>query len=129
MPATAITGPQGQVDIVFDITTPTVAVSEKFSITVTRAFRVIGVRVICKTSAVNGLINVLKGASSITGNIACATLNTVEDAVSVDATFATFAVGDTLNVTASAVAAGVRGTIVVQTAPVPFADQATVTGT
>jgi hypothetical protein len=127
--ATAITGPQGQVDIVFDMTTPTVAASEKFSIAVTRAFRVIGVRVICKTAAVNGLIDVLKGASSITGNVACAVLNTATDAAAVDATFATFAVGDTLNVTASAAAAGVRGTIVVQTAPVPLADQATVTGT
>jgi hypothetical protein len=127
--ATAIAGPQGQVDIVFDMTTPTVAASEKFSIKVTRAFRVVGARVICKTAAVNGLIDVLKGASSITGNIACATLNTVADAAAVDAAFATFAVGDTLNVTASAVAAGVRGTIIVQTAPLPLADQATLTGT
>jgi len=127
--ATAIAGPQGQVDIVFDMATPTVAASEKFSIVVTRAFRVIGVRVICKTAAVNGLIDVLKGASSITGNIACAVLNTATDAAVVDSSVATFAVGDTLNVTASAAAAGVRGTIIVQTAPVPLADQTTITGT
>jgi len=117
------------VDIVFDMTTPTVAASEKFSIKVTRAFRVIGVRVICEANAVNGLVEVLKGAASITGNIACATLNTATDAGTIDATAATFAVGDTLNVTASAAAAGVRGTIIVQTAPVPFADQTTITGT
>lgn len=129
MAATAITGPQGRVDIVFDMLTSTTAASETFSIVVTRAFRVTGVSVICKASVVNGAVNVSKGGSSITGNIACVTLNTITNATSVDNAFATFAVGDTLNVTATAVAGGVRGTVIVQTAPLPLANQSTVTGT
>lgn len=128
MAATAIAGPQGQVDIVFDMTTPTVAVSEKFSLVVTRAFRVLGVRVICERNAVNGLVEVLKGASTITGNIACGTLNAVVDGTVTNNAVATFAVGDTLNVTASAAAGGVQGIVIVKTIPLPLANQTTITG-
>ena len=128
MPATAAYGPQGRVDIVFDMATATTAASETLSIKVTRAFRVVGVRVICETAAVNGLIDVLKGASSVTGTIPCATLNAVADGGVVDNTVSTFAVGDVLNITATAPGAGVRGIVIVQTVPVPFANQATVTG-
>ena len=128
MAATAIAGPQGRVDIVFDMVTPTVAASETFSLKVTRAFRVIGARVICETAAVNGLIDVRKGASSVTGTIPCATLNAVADGGVVDNAFSTFAIGDTLNIIATAPAASVRGIVIVQTVPVPFANQATVTG-
>jgi len=126
--ATAIAGPQGRVDIVFDMVTPTVAASETLSLKLTRAFRVIGARVICETAAVNGLIDVRKGASSVTGTIPCATLNAVADGGVVDNAFSTFAIGDTLNIVATAPGASVRGIVIVQTVPVPFANQTTVTG-
>jgi hypothetical protein len=128
VPATAAYGPQGEVDIVLDMTTATTAASEKFSIIVTRAFKVIGVRVICTSATANGLVDVLKGAVSVTGTVPCASLNAVSDGSVVNEAPSTFAVGDTLNITLTAPGSGVKGVVIVKTAPIPLANQTTITG-
>ena len=126
--ATGVVGPQGRVDIVLDMTTATVAASETFSIRVTRAFRVVGVTVLCEATIANGAVEVFKGASTVTGGtVPCAVLNAVSNGGIVTSA-ATFAVGDTLNITVTAPAGGVQGIVIVRTVPLPLANQSTITG-
>ena len=128
MAASATVGYQNRTDIVFNMTTATAAATETFRHVTTRAFRVIGVTVLCKATAVNGSVNVLKGAGVITtGGVPCDTLNAVAQGGVIDQVNATFAIGNTLNVTISALAAGSFGTIIVHTAPLALGDATTVT--
>lgn len=130
MAASATVGYQNRTDIVFDMNTATAAATETFRHVTTRAFVVTGVTVICKATAVNGAVNVLKGAGVITtGGVPCDTLNVVAQGGVIDQANAVFAIGDVLNVRISALAAGSFGTIVVQTEPLSLGDATVIIGT
>lgn len=124
--ATAAAGPQGRIDIVFDLNSATVGASETFNLVVSRAFTVTGLIGICKASNANTNATISRAGAAI-GSVALTTINTVSTATTLDVANVNFAVGDTLRVVVNN--AGGFGTVVVQTAPRPLADQVTITGT
>jgi hypothetical protein len=124
MPASATVGYQNTTDIVFDMTSSTVGASEVFNVTVTRAFVVTGVTVICEATQAGGTVTVGKAGAAITGALVCATANDVVQATTLAVANSTFAVGDQLRVTVAT--AGSRGTVVVRTAPLALGDASTV---
>ncbi len=126
MPATASAGPQGRIDIVFDLNTATVGAGEAFNLVVSRAFTVTGITGICKASNANTNATVSRAGATI-GVVTLTTLDAVSEASTLDVANVTFAVGDTLRVVINS--AGGFGTVVVQTAPRLLADQVTLTGT
>jgi hypothetical protein len=126
MPATANAGPQGRIDIVFDLNTATVGAGEAFNLVVSRAFTVTGITGICKAANANTNATVSRAGAAI-GVVALTTLDAVSEAPTLDVANVAFAVGDTLRVVVNS--AGGFGTIVVQTAPRPLSDQTTLTGT
>ena len=126
MPATATTGPQGRIDIVFDLNSATVGAGETFSLVVSRAFTVTGITGISKATNANTTATVSRAGAAI-GVVALTPLNAVSEAPTLNGANVTFAVGDTLRVVVNS--AGGFGTVVVQTAPRPLADQTTLTGT
>jgi hypothetical protein len=126
MPATASAGPQGRIDIVFDLNSATVGAGEAFNLVVSRAFTVTGITGICKASNANTNATVSRAGAAI-GVVTLTTLDAVSEASTLDVANVTFAVGDTLRVVVNN--AGGFGTIVVQTAPRLLADQVTLTGT
>lgn len=123
--ATAITGYQNRVDIVFDLDAPTAAGNATFDLVVSRAFRVTGITAICKATNANTTVTVSRAGASI-GVATLAVLNAVTRAASLTGANATLAVGDVLRVVVNL--AGGYGTIVVQTDPVAYAEQRTITG-
>jgi hypothetical protein len=126
LPATATTGPQGRIDIVFDLNTATVGAGETFNLVVSRAFAVTGITGICKGANANTNATVSRAGAAI-GVVALTTLDAVSQAPTLDVANVNFAVGDTLRVVVNN--AGGFGAVVVQTAPRPLADQTTLTGT
>lgn len=126
MPAIASAGPQGQIDIVFDLNTATVGAGETFNLVVSRAFTVTGLTGICKAANANTNATVSRAGATI-GTVTLTTLDAVSQAATLDGANVTFAVGDTLRVVINN--AGGFGTIIVQTSPRPLADQTTLTGT
>lgn len=129
MAAGANVGYQTRTDVVFDMTSDATAAVETFSIPVTRAFRVTGVRVIAKQASAGATVDVKKGAATIASGIACAVANAVSNATTIAVASNDFAVGDTLNVVLNVPGAGARGTIIVQMDPTPFGDQVAVSAT
>lgn len=127
MAATATVGYQNTTDIVLDMTALASGTPDVFDIVVTRAFQVTGVTVICTAAQVGGTVTVGKAANAITGALACAVLDAVTVATTLDVTYTTFAIGDTLRI--SVATDGAKGTVVVRTAPLALGDAVTIIGT
>lgn len=129
MPATATVGYQNATDIVIDMASTVAAgATETFSITATRAFKVVGVACIAEATAAGSSVEVRKGATVIVTGLAMVTANAVTGASTLVTTALDFAVGDVLNVAVTS-GAGVnaQGVIIVRTEPLALGDAKTVT--
>lgn len=97
------------IELVIDITSDA---SGGLSYRVPRAGVVTDVEVVCTAANGGGTVTVRKGTDAISDAIACAVLDTVARAATLDQDFTTFAAGDTISVITNG--AGDRGKVIVQ---------------
>jgi hypothetical protein len=82
-----------------------------FTVTCPRPLTILDAFVVGTAVAAGGTATVSSGGNDITDALACAAVDTLTRATSIDATFATLAAGDPITVTTNA--DGVRGEVVI----------------